>query len=84
MVLLLLLLLWRRRRMLAQEEGVRLRPHRDGASLRAICPDVVPLPPTQPLGFRMYYEAQNNSGPSTVRSAVSSDGKAFVPEQVSS
>jgi hypothetical protein len=40
---------------LRQEEGVRLGPHADGASLRSLCPDVVPTPDGR---FRMFYEAQ--------------------------
>ena len=69
------------------EPGVRLGPHDDGASLRALCPDVVPT--ADGRGWRMFYEAQPAAQPhsaqapppSTVRSAISVDGGlTFVPE----
>lgn len=67
------------------EPGVRLAPHENGASLRALCPDVVPTHDGR--GWRMFYEAQpagipgcSHVPPSCVRSAISTDGLTFVPE----
>lgn len=68
------------------EPGVRLAPHEDGASLRALCPDVIPT--RDGRRWRMFYEAQPRQPPqsslvqpSCVRSAISTDGGlTFVPE----
>lgn len=53
------------------EPGVRLAPHEPHASLRVVCPDVVPLPDG---GYRMYFEAQPRDRPACIGSARSDDG----------
>jgi hypothetical protein len=60
-----------------QEDGVRLAPHAPYATLRVVCPDVIPLPGG---GFRMYVEGQSPDGPSSVVSASSDDGLNFEPD----
>jgi hypothetical protein len=68
-----------------KEAGVRLAPHKRGAELRVVSPEVVPL---DKLGrhYRMYYEGVAAAGDAArdaagVRSAVSHDGGlTFVPE----
>jgi predicted GH43/DUF377 family glycosyl hydrolase len=59
------------------EPGVRLAPHESGASLRVVCPDVIPLPDG---GWRMYFEGQPHVGPSSIMSAYSGDGLEWEHE----
>ncbi len=60
-----------------QENGVRLAPHSPYATLRVVCPDVIPLPGG---GVRMYVAGQSPDDPSYVVSAVSDDGLNFEPD----
>ena len=60
-----------------REPGVRLAPQEPLASLRVVCPDVMPLPDG---GYRMYLEGQPHEGPNSVMSAFSPDGLAWKME----
>ena len=61
-----------------REAGPRLEPFEPHASLRVLCPDVVPL---RAGGYRMYFEASSSAdGPSRILSSVSADGLSFDPE----
>ena len=50
-------------------------PH---ATLRTLCPDVIPLPGG---GFRMYFEARAADRPTVILSALSEDGLNWTPEE---
>ena len=60
-----------------KEPGIRLDVHSPHATRRVLCPDVIPLVEG---GYRMYYEARTAEGPTTVLSAVSTDGLDWQPE----
>ena len=60
-----------------KEPGVRLDAHEPDATLRVLCPDVVPLPDGR---WRMYFEAATPDRPNVIKSAVSPDGLAWEPE----
>ena len=60
-----------------KEPGIRLDVHSPHATRRVLCPDVIPLAEG---GYRMYYEARTAEGPTTVLSAVSTDGLDWQPE----
>ena len=60
-----------------KEPGVRLDVHEPDATLRVLCPDVVPLPDGR---WRMYYEAASPERPTVIKSAASPDGLAWEPE----
>ena len=53
------------------DTGVRIDLHGPHATLRTLCPDVVPVPGG---GFRMYYEARSPGAPTVILSATSDDG----------
>ena len=59
------------------EAGNRLEPHAPHAGLRVLCPDVIPRPAG---GYRMYFEAKADEGPTVILSAVSDDGLSWQPE----
>lgn len=54
-----------------KEPGVRIDVHEPDATLRVLCPDVIPLPNNR---WRMYYEARTPDRPTVILSAVSEDG----------
>ena len=60
-----------------KEPGVRLDVHEPDATLRVICPDVIPLPDGR---WRMYAEAAQMDRPTTIVSAISTDGLAWERE----
>lgn len=60
-----------------QESGNRLESFSPDATLRVLCPDVIPHPDG---GYRMYFEASCLDRPSRVLSAVSKDGLDWMPE----
>ncbi|NQU10272.1 hypothetical protein HQ590_05755 [bacterium] len=60
-----------------KESGIRVDVHPPHATLRVLCPDVVPRPEG---GWRMYFEAREPDQPSHVLSAVSADGLRWEPE----
>jgi hypothetical protein len=63
------------------EPGVRLAPHGPDASVRVVCPDVIPLSPADGGGWRMYFEGQPaDPRASVILSARSADGLAWEPE----
>jgi len=63
------------------EAGVRLEPHGPDASVRVVCPDVIPLSSAQGGGWRMYFEGQPaDPRASVILSARSDDGLAWQPE----
>ena len=53
------------------DPGVRIDLHGPHATLRTLCPDVVPVPGG---GFRMYYEARSPDAPTVILSATSENG----------
>ena len=53
------------------DPGVRIDLHGHHATLRTLCPDVVPVPGG---GFRMYYEARSPDAPTVILSATSENG----------
>ena len=53
------------------DPGIRIDLHAPHATLRTLCPDVVPMPGG---GFRMYYEARSPDEPTVILSATSDDG----------
>ncbi len=55
----------------APDHGVRIDLHGPHATLRTLCPDVVPVPGG---GYRMYYEARSPDAPTVILSATSEDG----------
>jgi hypothetical protein len=63
------------------EPGVRLEPHGPDASVRVVCPDVIPLSPAEGGGWRMYFEGQPaDPRASVILSARSPDGLEWQPE----
>jgi hypothetical protein len=59
------------------EPGIRLEPHGPDASVRVVCPDVVPI---DGGGYRMYFEGQPEGRASVILSARSRDGLSWSPE----
>ncbi len=59
------------------EPGNRLEPFGPDATLRVLCPDVIPHPDG---GYRMYFEASCLNQPSRVLSARSANGIDWTPE----
>ena len=53
------------------DPGVRIDLHGPHATLRTLCPDVVPVPGG---GYRMYYEARSPAAPTVILSAASENG----------
>jgi hypothetical protein len=63
------------------EAGDRLQPFSPNATVRVVCPDVVPIPAAEGGGWRMYLEGQPAEGrPAVIVSARSVDGLAWEPE----
>ena len=60
-----------------KEPGIRMDVHEPHATLRVLCPDVIPLPDGR---WRMYYEARSPHCPTVILSAVSEDGLTWKPE----
>ena len=60
-----------------KEPGNRLEPFSPDATLRVLCPDVIPHPDG---GYRMYFEGSRLDQPSRVMSARSNDGLHWTPE----
>ncbi|MEO6206584.1 MAG: hypothetical protein ABIP77_01360 [Candidatus Limnocylindrales bacterium] len=60
-----------------EEPGIRLAPHGPDASIRVVCPDVIPM---DGGGYRMYFEGQPRDRASVILSAVSEDGLDWRPE----
>ncbi|MAG34857.1 MAG: hypothetical protein CL878_01185 [Dehalococcoidia bacterium] len=60
-----------------KDSGVRVDVFPPNASVRTLCPDVIPLPDGR---YRMYFEAGSPDQPTVVLSAVSEDGLAFAVE----
>lgn len=59
------------------DPGVRIDLHAPHATLRTLCPDVVPMPGG---GYRMYYEARSPDAPTVILSATSADGLDWTLE----
>ncbi len=63
------------------EPGDRLEPFGPDATVRVVCPDVVPIPAAEGGGWRMYLEGQPaEPRPCVILSARSVDGLAWEPE----
>ena len=60
-----------------KDPGVRIDVHEPDATLRVLCPDVIPLPDGR---WRMYYEARTTDRPTVILSAVSEDGLKWQSE----
>ena len=60
-----------------KEPGIRMDVHEPHATLRVLCPDVIPLPDGR---WRMYFEARTPNRPTVILSAVSDDGLRWQRE----
>ncbi|NRA17506.1 MAG: hypothetical protein HRU04_18610 [Oceanospirillaceae bacterium] len=62
----------------SKEPGIRIDVHGPNATHRVLCPDVIPLPDGR---WRMYFEASECDRPTSILSAVSTDGLQWAPEE---
>ena len=62
----------------SKEPGIRIDVHDPNAMHQVLCPDVIPLPDGR---WRMYFEARVGDRPTSILSAVSTDGLQWEPEE---
>ena len=62
----------------SKEPGIRIDVHEPNAMHQVLCPDVIPLPDGR---WRMYFEARAGDRPTSILSAVSTDGLQWEPEE---
>ena len=60
-----------------KEPGIRIDVHQPDATLRVLCPDVIPLPDGR---WRIYFQAAATDRPDIIASAVSEDGLTWQRE----